>query len=144
MKLWRWVLPWLVFACMHTPRVVHAQSGVVMVRRIAPPPEYARWYRAMERCAGLRGDFKAVRWFVTPLPWLDGRHGNDSTYGISWGKNILVNEREAMDSTLVSHEALHDILRYHNIPNKSDHPFPWFDKLGCANPYRVAPGETVP
>jgi len=123
---------------MHGTMPVYAQG--VYVQRFLPPPIYAQWYASMERCAGLRGDFNRVTWLVTPLPWRDGNHGLDSTYGATWDHHILVNALEALDSVLVSHEALHDILSYHDIHNDASHPFPWFGPLGCANEFHERGG----
>jgi hypothetical protein len=147
-NLLRWALPWLAAACMHNPTAVYAQTKapMLLIREITPPPPYAQWYAAMERCAGLKGAFVAVRWFVTPTPWVDGQHGNDSTYGMTYRHHIVLNLPEALDSTLVSHEALHDILSYHPQMwiDAGPHPAPWFAPDGCAEEFHVVKAKVAP
>lgn len=88
-------------------------SPGLYVWRLVPPPEYQRWYQAMEKCSGMKGAYKRVSWLMVAAPWIDGqRH----THGSWQGDNdngtarITVNALESQDSTLVTHEALHDIL----------------------------------
>jgi hypothetical protein len=107
-------------------------NAVVYVTEIRPQPEYARWYASAERCLGMQGAYDKVQWFVTPNPWSDHRHGNGLTYGV-WRPphKIILNRPEALDSTLVIHEAVHDILGANGIDQSRDedqgHPLPYFD-----------------
>jgi hypothetical protein len=109
-----------------------ASNAVIYVVEIRPQPEYARWYSSAERCLGMKGAYAKVQWFVTPGPWTDHRHGNGLTYAV-WRPphKIILNRPEAMDSTLVIHEAVHDILGANGIDQSRDedqgHPLPYFD-----------------
>lgn len=112
-------------------------TAVVFVTRIEAPPEYARWYAATERCAGLTGDFSKVRWYLTPTPWT-GQSGG-STYGM-WqdGHRITLNKPEAMDSNLVMHEVMHDLLDSNGKSDPRDaHPEAYFGPTRCV--YRFHP-----
>lgn len=114
-----------------------AVSGVVYIQKLTPDTSYARWYHDMERCIGLEGDYAAVLWFVTPRPWIDGRHGNDSTYGLYWSPHrIILNSPERLDSALVAHESLHDILAYHKeYADSEPHPKSVYGKGKCAEEF---------
>jgi hypothetical protein len=107
-------------------------NSVIYVTEIHPRPEYDRWYASAERCLGLRGAYTKVQWFVAPSPWSDHRHGNGLTYGV-WRPphKIILNRPEALDSTLVIHEAVHEILDANGIDQSREedqgHPFPYFD-----------------
>jgi hypothetical protein len=109
-----------------------ASNAVIYVTEIRPQPEYARWYSSAERCLGMKGAYAKVQWFVTPGPWTDHQHGNGLTYGV-WRPphKIILNRPEAVDSTLVIHEAVHDILGANGIDQSRDedqgHPLPYFD-----------------
>ena len=108
------------------------RNAVLYVMEIRPQSEYARWYASAEHCLGLQGAFDKVQWFIAPAPWSDGRHGNALTYG-AWRPphRIILNRPDAMDSTLVSHEAVHDILDVNGIDQGREedqgHPLPYFD-----------------
>ncbi len=112
--------------------------GVLFVAEIPAQPNYERWYHAMERCTGLRGDFRRVRWYVTPAPWSDGMHGTAMTYGLYQGRHrIVLNLPEVHDSTLVSHEIVHDLLDTHHIQPNTAHPAPYYGPGGCSEEYHV-------
>ena len=156
------ILKWPLLALIALPGVCPAQilpsssgdqpmrNAVIYVTEIRPQSEYARWYASAERCLGMRGAYAKVQWFVAPAPWSDGRHGNDLTYG-AWRPphKITLNLPEAMDSTLVIHEAVHDILGANGIDQSRDedqgHPPPYFDGR-CTYRYhpRIVPdGEMI-
>jgi hypothetical protein len=109
-------------------------AGVIFVSDLTAPPEYARWYAAMERCLGMKGDYAKVQWYSTPAPWSDGRHGNRLTYGL-WRAphKIVLNAPGVLDSMLVSHEVVHDIVGTHGLQSpERPHPTPFFGPTGCA------------
>jgi hypothetical protein len=89
-------------------------SPSLYVYRIAnPPADYARWYKAMERCSGMKGAYRRVSWLMVSAPWLTGQrrtHGSWEGNNDNGAARIVVNREEWLDSTLVTHEALHDIL----------------------------------
>ncbi len=112
-------------------------TPVLYVERITAPPEYARWYAATETCAGLKGDYAQVRWLVTPAPWMGV---NGTTFGM-WqkGHRITLNAPERMDSTLVMHEVMHDLLEVNGLNRPDDpHPEAYFGPDRCV--YRFHPG----
>jgi hypothetical protein len=86
-----------------------------------PPYEYREWYREMETCVGMQGNFSKISWTVVPHPWngndtLPYTHGQttvrfDSTQKLfNQRTTILVNGDEWRERALVTHEMLHDIL----------------------------------
>ena len=92
----------------------------------------------MEKCLGLRGDFSKVQWYITPQPWVDGLHGAAVTYGL-WRPphRIIVNAPDVLDSALVSHESVHDILGSNGLQSpENPHPKPFFGPRGCAAEFR--------
>ncbi len=76
-------------------------------QEIDPPPEYFAWYWATERCSGLEGDIRRVRWFLAV---------SIVTNGIlavaNWSPPHDITLRRDMqrDGFVVSHEILHDLL----------------------------------
>lgn len=86
----------------------------VYITRMIPPPQYKAWYQSMERCVGAKGDYKKVEWLVVAVPWVTGQrktHGSWSGTADNSGQaRITVNAEEWEDSTLIQHEAIHDIL----------------------------------
>jgi hypothetical protein len=90
------------------------------------PEVYVTWWRMVETCSGLRGDFSRVGWLTAPGQpsfTIDGR-----PYSGFWfpsGNRILLGDGWTMNGPLVRHEMLHAILRF------GDHPRGWFvDKCG--------------
>lgn len=73
-------------------------------KRIVPPPAWRERYHEVERCAGLRGKFEAVRWNVMDQP-LQGDHG--PIYGLTQGSDIVLVRG---DTTYLKHEILHHVL----------------------------------
>lgn len=123
----------LAFAASLNAQVAGAGTPPVTgyITQFVPPVEYRGWYKDAERCAGRRGDYDGVEWYVVPTSWEspDGRtyaewryrerHGtlaamdplrNAMEALVSYHRMIVVNADEWRDSTLVMHEALHDIL----------------------------------
>jgi hypothetical protein len=143
-KGWGRILRWPLLALIALPGVCSAQmlpsssreqptsNAVLYVTDIRPPSEYARWYASAERCLGMQGAYAKVQWFVAPAPWSDHRHGSGLTYA-AWRPphRIILNRPDALDSTLVIHEAVHDILGVNGIDQGRDedqgHPMPYFD-----------------
>jgi hypothetical protein len=114
-----------------------------------PPVQYAEWYRSMEKCTGMKGSYRRIKWLMVQAPWITGQR---KTHGSWQGDNdngtakVVVNAEEWMDSTLVTHEALHDILWRNGftLPDlppwatdtdsiEAKHPKPWFGR--CAPTY---------
>ena len=85
--------------------------------RIAPPVEYAVWYSEVERCAGMRGDFLAVAWYLVPLPW-KGPNGG-TVYGQHGGDRIILNALMAGEVVSVKHEQMHDVLERNGLNEAS-------------------------
>jgi hypothetical protein len=135
---------WTVLALIALPGVCHAQiltsssrehptsTAVLYVTEVRPHSEYARWYADAERCLGMQGAYAKVQWFVASAPWSDGQHGNALTYA-AWRPphRIILNRPDILDSTLVIHEAVHDILGVNGIDQDKEadqgHPMPYFD-----------------
>lgn len=86
---------------------------VIPVKRIDPPETYRRWHHQMELCSGRQADgFDGIEWYVTPNTWRNPVNPQLFTYGIYIeGKRQIVLAFPLMhDSTLVTHESLHDVL----------------------------------
>ena len=112
-------------------------TGVLFLTPFQPPKEYVRWYKAMEECLGLKGDYAKLRWFVVPAPWKEpDAKANETTHGFWHDGYIVVNAKGWRDSVLVSHETVHDILSYQNLTDTiSGHPAAFFRAGGCATRY---------
>lgn len=113
-----------------TPFEIPAPGGAAFLptHRFTPTRAHQRWYRAMERCAAMHGDYRAVRWYVAPGPWAQP---GITVYGMHIAGVIVLNQHEIMDSALVSHEALHHILYVNgfrpprNATIAQSHPAPY-------------------
>jgi hypothetical protein len=76
----------------------------VFVQPISAPEEWRRIYHEVERCAGLTGNYDAVRWSVMQGP-IRGPKG--PTYAFTVGQRIVLVQG---DTTYLRHEMLHHIL----------------------------------
>lgn len=92
-----------------SPTAVYPPDGAVP---FTPPAVYASWWSMVEQCAGRRGNFQAVQWFLMP-----GAHsfdlGDMRVAGV-WtraGNAITVGEHARLNGQLVRHEMLHAILQ---------------------------------
>lgn len=79
---------------------------------IVPAAPYAMWWKRTEECAGRRGDFADVRWYVVPGVsefLVDG----SPYHGYWWpqGNRIVLAEGSMFSGPLVRHEMLHAITR---------------------------------
>jgi hypothetical protein len=74
------------------------------VQPVAPRPDWREIYTEVEQCAGLHGNFDAVKWSVIPEP-LQGLKG--PTYAFTIGNRIVLVQN---DTTYLRHEMLHHIL----------------------------------
>lgn len=95
-------------------------TGAVMLE---PRPEYQRWWAEVEACSGHRGDFRRVIWLWTPdSPYF--RYENDwyDGYWFEFKHEIVLGAAYVGDSSVVTHEMLHDLL------NRGDHPAKYFDQ----------------
>lgn len=127
-----------------------SQVGPVLpglyMNRFIPPDSYARWYKAAEDCTHMRGDYERVEWLMVQAPWLEGQWktlGSWEWMSLGYAR-IVVNRQDWMDSTLVMHEAIHDILWRNGwrpqvaagISSKDSliarHPSPPFDRCAPA------------
>lgn len=135
-------------ACVHQTMasgdVPSAQAAPISeyITQFRPPAEYRVWYETAAKCAGLKGDFDGIDWFVVPQPWATDTLGHHA-HG-EWRlkrrldglhRYIIVNAMEWRDSSLVMHESLHDQLYLsgwvpHGNTLEDKHPTPPFDK--CA------------
>jgi hypothetical protein len=79
---------------------------------VEPGESYATWYAQAEACAGIEGDFAAVRWFEVPGErWWDPLH---EQYAIgTWRRphDIYITTAHIDDEFLVKHEVIHDLLQ---------------------------------
>jgi len=77
-----------------------------------PGESYALWYAQAEACAGVDGDFDAVRWFEVPGErWWDPLR---QQYAIAtWRRphDIYITTANLDDEYVVKHEVIHDLLR---------------------------------
>lgn len=74
------------------------------VQLIQAPSTWREVYHQVEHCAGLAGDYDAIRWAVMEAP-LNGPNG--LTYAFTYGHRIVL-VRD--DMTYLRHEMLHHIL----------------------------------
>ena len=75
------------------------------VQPIKAPESWRSVYHAVERCAGLTGDYDQIRWAVMEAP-LQGPKG--PTFGFTVGERIVMVRN---DTTYLRHEMLHHILQ---------------------------------
>ncbi len=111
----------LGLSCLTFPRAVRGQDvgagsvqplpagdpPVFMLASVQPltaPAEWRSIYAEVERCAGFRGDYDAIKWGVMEGP-LNGPKG--PTYGFTVGHRIVLIRD---DTTYLRHEMLHHIL----------------------------------
>jgi len=78
----------------------------------SPLEEYAAWYAQVEECAGVGGDFGAVRWFEVPAErWWDPYW---EQYAIgTWRAphDIYISFAHLSNESVVKHEMVHDLLQ---------------------------------
>lgn len=67
-----------------------------------PRPEYPLWYMTVETCAGVRGDYNALRFFL-----LDK---NDERAGHTYGHDIWLRYPDSYSRIIVEHEMLHSLI----------------------------------
>ena len=138
--------------CLHAQQAPNADSVplIIYAQVFTPPAEYRRWYKEVEKCAKLKGNFDQIMWTVTPQPW---KVNGYTTYG-SWMSRgdtvkalILLNQQDWANEFFVKHEMLHDVLgkngkqpyadldsTVHDTVNiRRRHPVPPFEK--CAPTY---------
>src|SRR5205809_4574001 len=115
----RWLCLLLLLGCLDT----FAPAGAVV---FTPPAAYGTWWAEIESCAGISGDFAAIKWYEVPgssysCPAYEGECAG-------WWQpphTIYLAETRANDRLLVEHEMLHDLLQ------RGDHP-PAFQACGVA------------
>lgn len=88
-----------------------------------PPAIYRQWYHDAELCSGLTGDFDAVHWQHV----YDLREGGQMYAGYWYPRHkITIRDDYMLDSTLVMHESMHDLIQ------SGDHPSHYFMGV-CGN-----------
>jgi hypothetical protein len=88
------------------------------VQPITAPAAWRRIYHEVERCAGMKGAYDAIRWSVMEAP-LQGPKG--PTFAFTVGRRIVMVRN---DTTYLRHEMLHHIL-----------------EVGGWQPHPLKPGE---
>lgn len=71
-------------------------------RPLEPRPEYPMWYLEVETCAGVRGDYNALRFFL-----LDR---DDIHAGVTKGTTIWLRYPDSFSRVIVEHEMLHSLI----------------------------------
>lgn len=74
---------------------------------LTAPPIYAEWYRQLEQCSGIKGDFKAVDFYVATNTFHNGHHFN----GYWQLGSIVLAPNKLNDRAIVQHEMMHDITQ---------------------------------
>lgn len=74
------------------------------VQPLTPAAEWRAIYAEVERCAGFKGDYDAIQWWVMEGP-LNGPKG--PTYAFTAGHRIVLIRN---DTTYLRHEMLHHVL----------------------------------
>ncbi len=118
-----------VIPAIRAPLMVVSVLYVALVNEDSVPAQYRGWYADAERCSGLRGEYESVKWFTTPHPW------GDTTWAM-WQPphRITINREDALDSAIVFHEALHDILSYQRLYQQNEaHPSSWYGPGRCSS-----------
>ena len=83
--------------------------------RFEPPGLYSEYWRAVEQCSGLRGQFDRIRWYAVPTTPFTCPTTAGSCYGLWREPHDIFVERTA-PYLIVGHEILHDLLQ------RGDHP----------------------
>ena len=87
---------------------------------MSPPADYLRWWGEVEHCSGLSGDFGRISWYAVPDVMTFPYRGADN-FGYWWATHdIAIAGGSVLDSMVVRHEMLHDIL------NTGTHPEEYF------------------
>lgn len=120
---------WLAIAVLLSAcKSVAAPGGAY---RINPPDSLlAAYWRSMEACTGLSGDYRRIEWFAYPGNSFPTQHSGE-TSGLWVSPHTIYVPEGAFTSapwgsptnSLVPHEMLHDLLQSGNHP-------PIFDKCG--------------
>lgn len=74
---------------------------------LTAPGIYASWYHQLEQCSGIKGDFKAVDFYVAQVNFHNGHHFN----GYWEPGSIVLVAAKLNDRATVMHEMMHDITR---------------------------------
>jgi hypothetical protein len=85
-------------------------------RQIAPLPEYAAWYAAVERCRALHGDYEAVQWFAADSIV----HEGGAVAGYQIGHRITIRTDFLRHMTVIRHEVDHHVTRTGNPLHLAD------------------------
>lgn len=90
------------------------------LRPFAPPIQYPTWWRMVEACSGIQGDFRAVHWYTT---WGDLIVGGQSYDGFWWqdGDRIALQYSQTYQGGTVRHEMLHALLQSGGHPPEYFH-----------------------
>lgn len=88
----------------------------------APLPQYNLWWRLVERCSGLTGDFGDVAWYVVPGARTIADPNAAGLY-FPLSRSIVLAGRDVQSGGLVRHEMLHALIR------TSGHPAMYFQDL---------------
>jgi hypothetical protein len=99
------------------------------VQPIQAPAAWREIYNEVEHCAGLAGDYDAIRWAVMEAPL---RGPNGATYAFTVNRRIVLIRG---DTTYLRHEMLHQILEVSGW-----HPKP----LASGERYTIADLHPVP
>ena len=78
-----------------------------LVPTLFPPDEYATWYRELELCSGLKGDFGGIAFYTTTANEHQGHHFD----GYWQAGGIVLNRHKLGDKELILHEMMHDLTR---------------------------------
>lgn len=88
------------------------KSLTMVAMRLSPPPEYRRWFRKAEQCAGLVGRFDDLQWYTFPAPY---NTAIGPVIGFHAEGLIALSAYHAGDSTLVIHEVTHYLVLVNGI-----------------------------
>lgn len=88
-----------------------------------PPIQYATWWKMMETCSGIEGNFGAVTWYTVPVDSLGGFAFEGSELDGYWrkaGDRIYLAANALNRGGTVRHEMLHALLQ------SGGHPLEYF------------------
>lgn len=83
----------------------------IRVQLYPAPPEYTKWWAAVERCSGLTASMEGWNWIAVPGDgFLVKGRGPFPGYAAVEDHNFLVLRKYIFNESLVKHEMLHAVL----------------------------------
>ncbi len=125
----RAVIGTLVFALAGCSVITHlvvpsTQPPVSGASRFEPPEKYTTFWKTLEGCARIKGNYKAIAWFKADSVTVDGTDYNAYWFG-KWNRVVIRSDRLDNDAT-IKHEMMHALIQ------NGGHPATYFSGR-CGN-----------